>query len=167
MRGGDGASLRLSKGTRLRSRDVASYPEVLELEAVWKHLSPEGAMGFGWIDFSTSTYYYLYFDAGKERLGLQRGDSKGSVLLMETPLSRSDRSRKYGIRASVERGTRVKLEVLVDGAMVGEPVTDTLEKGLGSTYQIYAGSGAEATVELEEISTIPAGVRKAGGNWFW
>ncbi len=159
--------LMLAKNARFRSSAVAAYPEMLALTATWQITNQKGAMGFGWIDFSTSQYYYLYEDASRNELILQRGDGVTTKQLALYPLPASTAARNFTLQRKSLSPTQVEITVLVDGMPFGEAATDRPEKETGSTFQIYVGSGNDAEVTLKEISTIPATSDKKGGGWFW
>jgi len=157
----------LENNARLRSRDVASYPDQLGLFAEWVLLNNQGAMGFGFIDFSTSIYYYLYQDGDAGEWALQRGDATGMKQLARMPLSGIAGPVRMDLQIAFPKRDQVALTVLVNGQPAGEPIIDRPPMELGSTFQMYVGSGNDAQVAIREISTVPAGQRKKSGNWFW
>jgi len=160
--------LMMANNARFRSSDVAAYPEQLTLQATWQITNGKGAMGFGWIDFSTSQYYYLYEDFSKNELTLQRGDHVNTKQLALYPLPAASGPRVFSITRKALSAAEVEISVLVDGRPAGDPVSDRPEQEMGSTFQIYVGSGNDAEVTLHSISTIPATSRKSsGGSWFW
>jgi hypothetical protein len=162
--------LKLTNNARFRSSDVAAYPPspaAMTLTARWQITNATGAMGFGWIDFSTSQYYYLYEDLERQELILQRGDGVSTKQLALYSLPASAQPRTFSLTRSDLGKGRIQLSVLVDGTEMGAPVTDQPDKESGSTFQIYVGSGNNAEVSLQEISTIPAADRKQGSGWFW
>lgn len=161
--------LMMANNARFRSSDVAAYPETLTLTATWQITSPQGAMGFGWIDFSTSQYYYLYEDLSRNELILQRGDGVSTKQLARYPLPATSGPRTFTLQRKSLSPAEAEITVLVNGSAAGEPVKDRPEQEMGSTFQIYVGSGNEAEVTLHEISTIKATSRKGsgGGSWFW
>ncbi|MEM1157560.1 MAG: hypothetical protein AAGH72_04820 [Verrucomicrobiota bacterium] len=160
--------LMMTNNARFRSSDVAAYPEVMTLKAAWQITNGKGAMGFGWIDFSTSQYYYLYEDLATHELILQRGDGVSTKQLALYPLPAATGPRDFTITRKSQSAAEIVITVLVNGTAVGEPVTDRPDQEMGSTFQIYVGSGNDAEVTLYSISTIPATSRqRTGGSWFW
>ncbi|MEM6885365.1 MAG: hypothetical protein AAF571_10060 [Verrucomicrobiota bacterium] len=160
--------LMMANNARFRSSDVAAYPEVMTLKASWQITNGKGAMGFGWIDFSTSQYYYLYEDLATNELILQRGDGVSTKQLAKYPLSTATEPRQFTITRKAQTAAEIVITILVNGAAVGDPVTDRPEQEMGSTFQIYVGSGNDAEVTLHSISTIKATSRKGSGSgWFW
>lgn len=161
--------LMMANNARFRSSDVAAYPEVLSISATWQINNGKGAMGFGWIDFSTSQYYYLYEDLARNELVLQRGDGVSTKQLALYPLPAASGPRNFSIIRKSLNAASAEITILVDGTAAGDPVTDRPDVEMGSTFQIYVGSGNDAEVTLHSISTIPATSRKGGGGsgWFW
>lgn len=160
--------LMMANNARFRSSDVAAYPEILTLTATWQITNDKGAMGFGWIDFSTSQYYYLYEDISRNEMILQRGDGVSTKQLALYPLPTANGPRNFSIVRKSLSAAQTEITVLVDGTVIGEAITDRPEQEMGSTFQIYVGSGNDAEVTLSRISTIPATSRTRGGSgWFW
>ena len=160
--------LMMANNARFRSSDVAAYPEELTLQATWQITNGKGAMGFGWIDFSTSQYYYLYEDLATNELILQRGDGVSTKQLALYPLAQATGPRHFSLTRKALSPAEAEITVLVDGVAAGDPVKDRPDQEMGSTFQIYVGSGNDAEVTLHSISTIPATSRKSsGGGWFW
>ena len=164
----EGIVLMMANNARFRSSDVAAYPETLTLTATWQITNGKGAMGFGWIDFSTSQYYYLYEDLDEQQLILQRGDGVSTKQLARYPLTPATAPRTFVIQRKALNATAFEISILVDGSPAGDPIQDRPDDEMGSTFQIYIGSGNEAEVTLHRISTIRATSRKSsGGGWFW
>ena len=125
-------------------------------------------MGFGWIDFSTSQYYYLYEDISRNELILQRGDGISTKQLALYPLPAAQEPRQFTITRKSIDAAEVAINIIVNGTALGDPIQDRPEQKMGSTFQIYVGSGNDAAVTLQSISTIKATSRKgSGGGWFW
>jgi len=156
--------IRLTGNARLRSRDVSSYPSSLGLFAEWLITNQTGAMGFGFIDFSTSIYYYLYEDADKGEWILQRGDGTTTKQLASGPVQPGN-TRKFQL--NIRTGPVMQFDVLLNGTPVAQEISDRPPQELGSTFQLYIGSGNGAEVLLGPLSTVPAGKRKESGGWFW
>ncbi|MEM6822013.1 MAG: hypothetical protein AAF558_08750 [Verrucomicrobiota bacterium] len=159
--------LRLTGGARFRSIDASAYLPETHLEATWSITNGQGAMGFGFIDFKTSIYYYFYQDVTKGMLILQRGDGQTTEQLAEIPFSSSTTSGNFKMVISRPKRDQVHLSLSHNESALGEPVVDRPEQELGSTFQIYAGSSKDAEVLVYKISTIPGTSIKKGGSWFW
>ncbi len=144
--------VRLKEGAKLQSVNVAAYGELIELTGVFDITSPAGSAGFGFIDFSSSLYYYAYWDKAKGKVILQRGDGDNATVLAETEAVPAAPAR-FRLTADFKTKGRIVLSLQVDGkdSLKAE---EALPDKMGATYQIYVGISPDAVVDLMEMTTI-------------
>jgi hypothetical protein len=144
--------LRLQNGAKMQSIGVTPYGNGLALKGVLDITSPGGSAGFGFIDFSSGVYYYLFLDKTAGKVILQRGDRDASAVLAEAAVAGSS-PFTLELKADIRDKRTISLQALFNGT----PVLDANEakpEKLGSIYQIYVGVGQDAVVDLLEITTI-------------
>jgi hypothetical protein len=144
--------LRLRNGAKIQSIGVMPYGTGVQLRGVMDITSPGGSAGFGFIDFSSGVYYYLYLDKSAGKVFLQRGDGETSEVLAQAPASPASPAT-LELAADTTDKTSIILRASLDGTPVLNATEDKPPK-LGSTYQIYVGIGAGAEVDLHEMTTI-------------
>lgn len=145
--------LRLRDGARMQSIGVMPYGPSLELKARLAITSPEGTAGIGFIDFSSSHYYYAYLDRAAGRLILQRGDGETSEILAESTAAVDGQTGTLILRASTQDKNTIRLEAQwEDGTKIS--AEDTRPAQMGSTYQIYVGIGGQTQADLHEVTTV-------------
>ena len=144
--------VRLKDGAKLQSVNVAAYGDMIELSGIFDLTSPAGSGGFGFIDFSSSLYYYAYWDKAKGRVILQRGDGDNSTVLAEAAATPGSPAR-FHLTADFKTKNRVRLALQVDGKDLLKAEDERPEK-LGATYQIYVGISPDAVVDLYEMTTV-------------
>ncbi len=144
--------LLLEKSGRVRSLRTAPYLDGFTLTTSLSLDGGTGAAGFGFIDFSTNIYYYLFVDASGGRLVLQRGDGTDTEELASTPFQPGDTARSYSLGVDLSSAHEITLRVLVDGAALeaSEPRPDKL----GSVFHIYCGTGTDTIARVHEITTV-------------
>jgi len=144
--------VRLKEGAKLQSVNVAAYGEMIELSGIFDLSSPGGSGGFGFIDFSSSLYYYAYWDKAKGRVILQRGDGDNATVLAESAATPGSPTQ-FRLTADFKTKNRVRLALQVDGKDLLKAEDERPEK-LGATYQIYFGISQDAVVDLFEMTTV-------------
>ena len=144
--------VRLKDGAKLQSVNVAPYGDSIELTGVFDLTSAAGSAGFGFIDFSSSLYYYAYWDKAKGKIILQRGDGDNSNVLAEAAVVPASPIR-ISLTSDFKTKGRVKLVLQVDGKDLLRTDDERPEK-LGATYQIYFGISPDAVVDLLEMTAV-------------
>jgi hypothetical protein len=144
--------LRLRHGAKMQSIGVMPYGAGVQLRGVMDITSPGGAAGFGFIDFSSGVYYYLYLDKGAGNILLQRGDGETSEILAQAPASPASPA-VLELAADTTDKKSITLRASLNGNAVLN-VTEDKPPKLGSTYQIYVGISSDAEVDLYEMTTI-------------
>lgn len=145
--------LRLREGARMQSIGVMPYGDGMELHARLAITSPNGTAGFGFIDFSSAQYFYLYLDRATGRMILQQGDGETSQVLGETPITLHSAPVSLRLHADNTSKEKIFLRASCDGTPPLNLEAARPDK-MGSTYQIYVGIGGNTEADFYEVTTI-------------
>lgn len=145
-------ALRLTEGARMQSVGVMPYGAGMTLRGVLDITSPGGSAGFGFIDFSSGIYYYLFVDKTAGKIILQRGDAESSQILTEAPATLT---APLAMELSVDTSDQksIRLAASVNGTALLQAAEERPPK-LGFTYQIYVGLGSGTSADLLEMTAI-------------
>jgi len=145
-------ALRLTDGARMQSVGVLPYGGGMTLRGLFDVTSSGGTAGFGFIDFSSGIYYYLYVDKTAGKIILQRGDAESSQVLAEAPAAPAS---PMALELNVDTTDKktIRLAASLNGTALLQAGEEKPPK-LGSTYQIYVGLGGDTVADLYEMTAI-------------